>query len=76
MFSKTNEEAFESSIEKYLLEKHGYVKGYSKDFNKEYAIDETRLFDFLEISQKDEKVYFEIFCNGTRSSVGRIKLGL
>ena len=54
MFSKTNEEAFESSIEKYLLEKHGYVKGYSKDFNKEYAIDETRLFDFLEISQKDE----------------------
>jgi len=31
---------------------------------------------FIEISQKDEKVYFEIFCNGTRSSVGRIKLGL
>lgn len=54
MFSKTNEEAFESSIEKYLLQNHGYVKGYSKDFNKEYAIDETRLFDFLEISQKDE----------------------
>lgn len=54
MFSKTNEEALESSIEKYLLEKHGYVKGYSKDFNKEYAIDETRLFHFLEISQKDE----------------------
>ena len=30
----------------------------------------------IEISQKDGKVYFEIFCNGTRSSVGRIKLGL
>ena len=54
MFSKTNEEAFESSIEKYLLENHGYIKGYSKDFNKEYAIDEVRLFHFLEISQKDE----------------------
>lgn len=54
MFSKTNEEALESSIEKYLLDNHGYIKGYSKDFNKEYAIDEIRLFDFLEISQKDE----------------------
>ena len=54
MFSKTNEEALESSIEKYLLDNHGYIKGHSKDFNKEYAIDETRLFDFLEISQKDE----------------------
>ncbi len=30
----------------------------------------------IEISQKDEKVYFEIFCNGTRSAAGRIKLGL
>ena len=54
MFSKTNEEALESSIEKYLLDNHGYIKGRSKDFNKEYAIDEIRLFDFLEISQKDE----------------------
>ena len=54
MFSKTNEEALESSIEKYLLDNHGYIKGHSKDFNKEYAIDEIRLFDFLEISQKDE----------------------
>lgn len=54
MFSKTNEEALESSIEKYLLDNHGYIKGHSKDFNKEYAIDKIRLFDFLEISQKDE----------------------
>ena len=54
MFSKTNEEALESSIEKHLLDNHGYIKGHSKDFNKEYAIDEIRLFDFLEISQKDE----------------------
>ena len=54
MFSKTNEEALESSIEKYLLDNHGYIKGRSKDFNKEYAIDEIRLFNFLEISQKDE----------------------
>ena len=55
MFSKTNEEALESSIEKYLLDNHGYIKGHSKDFNKEYAIDEIRLFDFLEISQKAKK---------------------
>ena len=30
----------------------------------------------IEISQRDEKVYFEIFCNGTKSACGRIKLGL
>ncbi|WXG21420.1 hypothetical protein VBZ67_03320 [Campylobacter concisus] len=30
----------------------------------------------IEISQRDEKIYFEIFCNGARSAIGRIKLGL
>ena len=49
MFSKTNEEALESSIEKYLLDNHGYIKGHSKDFNKEYAIDEIMSFAILQI---------------------------
>ena len=53
MASKTNEEALESSIEKSLL-KQGFYKGENKDFNKEYAIDEKRFWDFLESTQKNE----------------------
>lgn len=53
MTSQTNEEALESSIEKSLLEQ-GFIKGYNSDFNKEYAIDEKRFWDFLEDTQADE----------------------
>ena len=53
MPSSTNEEALESSIEKSLLEQ-GFIKGFNSDFNKEYAIDEKRFWDFLESSQADE----------------------
>ena len=48
--SKTNEEALESCIESSLLEQ-GFVRGENKDFNKEYAIDEKRFWDFLQSSQ-------------------------
>ena len=51
--SKTNEEALESCIESSLLEQ-GFYKGENKDFNKEYAIDEKRFWDFLESTQADE----------------------
>ncbi|MCT7528740.1 DEAD/DEAH box helicase family protein [Aliarcobacter cryaerophilus] len=51
--SKTNEEALESCIESSLLEQ-GFYKGENKDFNKEYAIDEKRFWDFLQSSQADE----------------------
>ena len=51
--SKTNEEALESCIESSLLEQ-GFYKGENKDFNKDYAIDEKRFWDFLQSSQADE----------------------
>ncbi|MCT7534196.1 DEAD/DEAH box helicase family protein [Aliarcobacter cryaerophilus] len=51
--SKTNEEALESCIESSLLEQ-GFVRGENKDFNKDYAIDEKRFWDFLQSSQADE----------------------
>ncbi|MCT7485374.1 DEAD/DEAH box helicase family protein [Aliarcobacter cryaerophilus] len=51
--SKTSEEALESCIESSLLEQ-GFIKGENKDFNKEYAIDEKRFWDFLETTQADE----------------------
>lgn len=53
MASQTNEEALESCIESSLLEQ-GFYKGENKDFNKEYAIDEKRFWDFLESTQADE----------------------
>lgn len=53
MASQTNEEALESCIEKSLLEQ-GFYKGENKDFNKEYAIDEKRFWDFLESTQNEE----------------------
>ena len=51
--SQTNEEALESCIESSLLEQ-GFYKGENRDFNKEYAIDEKRFWDFLESTQADE----------------------
>lgn len=53
MASQTNEEALESCIESSLLEQ-GFYKGENKDFNKDYAIDEKRFWDFLESTQADE----------------------
>lgn len=73
MTSQTNEQALESSIEKYLTGtcqeelKQGvsepsptygtndkFYIGFNSDFNKEYAIDEKRFWDFLETTQADE----------------------
>jgi len=53
MVSQTNEQALESSIEKSLL-KQGFYQGSNRDFNKEYAIDEKRFWDFLQSSQPKE----------------------
>ena len=54
MVSKTNEEALETLIVKYLVDHQGYVEGISKDFNKQYAIDEKLFWRFLKNTQSDE----------------------
>ena len=44
--------AFEEAIEAVLLSKHGgYQKGDPNNFNKQYALDDTVLFDFLQETQ-------------------------
>ena len=53
MRSKTNEEAFEDSIEKALI-CNGFYQGFNSDFNKDYAIDEKRFWHFLESTQEEE----------------------
>lgn len=51
--SKTNEAALEECIEKHLLA-NGYVKSDNADFNKEFAIDEKKFWEFLEKTQRKE----------------------
>ena len=69
MVSKTNEQALESAIEKYLIgisseefksgnavqdNGLGYQRGNASDFNMQYALDEQYFWQFLEISQDEE----------------------
>lgn len=50
-FTNTREAGFESLIVSWLVEHNGYEEGSNADYNKEYAIDETRLFRFLQDTQ-------------------------
>ncbi len=52
MATNTKEAGFESLIVQSLVADSGYEQGTNDDYNKEYAIDETRLFRFLEATQK------------------------
>ena len=52
MISKTNEEALENSIEEALSDT--FYIGHNHDFNKEYAVDEKRFWNFLESTQEEE----------------------
>ena len=54
MASNTKEIGFESLIIEHLCSVNGYEQGTNEDYNKEYAIDETRLFRFLESTQPEE----------------------
>lgn len=51
--SKTNEAALESHIEKALLA-DGYVSSVPANFNTEFALDNEKLWEFLEATQKAE----------------------
>ncbi len=53
MPTNTRENGFESLIVNWLVEHNNYEQGENADYNHEYAIDETRLFRFLNDTQKD-----------------------
>ena len=38
----------------WFVEQNGYEQGSNEDYNKEYAIDEVRLFRFLQNTQTEE----------------------
>ena len=61
MFTNTKENGLEALIVKWLVEQNGYEKGCNDDYNKEYAIDETRLFRFLQDTQPEEMNKLGVF---------------
>ncbi|MDE5583592.1 MAG: DEAD/DEAH box helicase family protein [Ruminococcus sp.] len=54
LFTNTKESGFETLIVKWLTEHNNYEEGSNADYNKEYAIDETRLLRFLRDTQPTE----------------------
>ena len=53
-FTDKTEKGFETLIVNWLVDQNGYQQGTNEDYNKEYAIDETRLFCFLNDTQPKE----------------------
>lgn len=60
-FTDTKEKGLESLIVKWLVEHNGYEQGNNADYNRDYAIDETRLFRFLEDTQPDSLEKLGVF---------------
>jgi len=54
MPTNTKEIALEELITNYLVQNNGYEQGQNSDYNKEYAMDETRLFRFLHETQREK----------------------
>ena len=50
----TSERGLESLIVKWLVERNHYEQGSNDSYNREYAIDESRLLRFLNDTQKEE----------------------
>lgn len=60
-FTNTRESGLETLIVKWLVEHNGYEEGFNTDYNKEYAIDETRLFRFLQGTQPEQMDKLGVF---------------
>jgi Type I site-specific restriction-modification system, R (restriction) subunit and related helicases len=54
MPTNTKESGFETLIVNHLNKENGYELGTNEDYNKDYAVDETRLLRFLQDTQPDE----------------------
>lgn len=65
-FTNTKENGLESLIVKWLVEQNGYEEGSNADYNKEYAVDETRLFRFLQDTQTKEMDKLGVFISDTK----------
>ena len=57
----TSEGGLETLIVRHLVEANGYEQGANSDYNREYAIDETRLWRFLGETQPEEMAKLGVF---------------
>ena len=60
-FTNTKENGLEALIVRWLVEQNGYEQGTNADYNREYAVDETRLFRFLQDTQPDSMAKLGVF---------------
>lgn len=60
-FTNTKESGLEALIVKWLVEQNDYEQGTNTDYNRDYAIDETRLFRFLQDTQPDSLAKLGVF---------------
>jgi len=63
MPTNTRESGLETLIVNHLAEQNGYEQGASADYNREYAVDESRLFRFLEGTQPEQMAKLGIRSN-------------
>lgn len=63
MPTNTKEAGLETLITAYLANSNGYEQGQNSDYNKEYAIDEKRLFRFLQDTQPEKLDTLGVFIN-------------
>lgn len=59
--SNTKESGLETLIVKWLVDQNGYEQGTNIDYNRDYAVDETRLFRFLQDTQPDSLTKLGVF---------------
>jgi len=62
-FTNTKESGLEALVVDWLINQNGYEQGTNNDYNREYAIDETRLFRFLTDTQPDEMDKLGVYKN-------------
>lgn len=60
-FTNIKESGLEALIVKWLVGQNGYEEGNNTDYNKEYAIDEARLFRFLQDTQPTQMSKLGVF---------------
>ena len=60
-FTNAKESGLEALIVKWLVQQNGYEEGTNADYNKEYAIDEPRLFRFLQDTQPSQMGKLGVF---------------
>lgn len=65
-FTNTKESGLESLIVEWLVAQNGYEEGTNADYSKEYVVDETRLFRFLQDTQPKEMDKLGVFTSDSK----------